>query len=267
MGRRPNDWSSVKVSRESYRHLAAVYDRLMQDAPYDRWLNWAEAMWREASVEPDTVVDLACGTGALAPLLVETGRAVIGVDRSTEMLAVAAAKGYKAGGDVQWVEQDMRALLLPRQVDAVVCFCDSLNYLLTETDWQQTFHAVYQALRPGGVFLFDIHSVYKITKVFGNALYAWEEADVYCIWQNRLDEAKNVVDEALTLFVEQEDGRYERFDECHTQRAFPVHQVEQWLGEAGFVVRSVSSNFQTSGGMTETDERLFFSVQKKEKRT
>lgn len=253
------------MTETHYRHLASVYDRLMRDAPYERWMNWTETMWRQADLVPETVVDLACGTGTLTWKLAETGRTVIGVDRSAEMLAVAADKSNEYNAvkrNVQWLEQDMRELLLPRQVDAVVCFCDSLNYLLAEEDWQRTFQSVYKVLRPGGVFLFDIHSVHKVTTVFGDELFAWEEADVFCVWQNSLDETKCLVEEALTLFVERPDGRYERFDELHKQRTFPVETVKRWLEEAGFAVSAVTSDFETDGAAEETGERLFFSAQK-----
>lgn len=255
------------MSRTSYRHLAAVYDQLMHDAPYSKWLSWAEAMWRKEGIQPQSVIDLACGTGTLSWMLAETGRHVIGMDLSEEMLAVAVSKRDRymeqgIGHNVQWLQQDMRQLQVPRQVDAIVCFCDGLNYLLKEADWQQTFRAVHQALRPGGLFLFDIHSEFKIRNLFRNNMFAWEESGVYCVWQNALDEGTNSVEEQLTLFVKQADGRYVRYDECHTQRTFSVKEVGHWLREAGFTVLSVTSEFQTSGEIKETDERLFFCVRK-----
>jgi len=254
------------MGRENYRHLASVYDRLMESAPYDRWLQWTEAQWSRMGVQPRTVVDLACGTGTLTWRLVKTGRTVIGVDRSADMLAVAAGKEglrHGAGSAVQWLEQDMRELILPRQADAVVCFCDSLNYLLTEEDWKRAFEAVHKGLAPKGVFLFDIHSPYKIADVLGDQLFAWEEADVYCVLNNQFDRECGIVNQALTFFVEQRDGKYDRFDEWHRQRTFPVHTVVKWLEETGFSVQSVSADFEIEGEPKENSERLFFAAQKR----
>lgn len=223
-------------------------------------------MWRRAHVEPVTVVDLACGTGMLTWLLAKTGRRVFGVDRSPDMLAVAANKEEQhrdVRAQVAWLEQDMRGLHLPHSVDAVVCYCDSLNYLLTAADWQQTFQAVYRALRPSGVFLFDIHSEYKLSHVFGNERFVWEDEGIYCVWQNQFDEASAIVDEALTLFIEQDDGRYERLDELHRQRTFPIETVKRWLRDTGFTVLSVTADFQKDAHPEESSERLFFSAQKR----
>lgn len=254
------------MTKISYRHLAQVYDRLMQDAPYDEWLNWTETLWEQIGVQPHTVVDLACGTGTLTWKLAKTGRTVVGIDRSAEMLAVAAGKRDQwvgSASNVQWLEQDMRELSLPNEVDAVVCYCDSLNYLLTEADWQRTFQAVYRALCPGGVFLFDIHSIHKISHGFGNELFAWEESGVYCVWHNHFDDTTCMVEQDLMFFVEQPDGRYERFDEQHQQRAFPLKTVKQWLEATGFTVHAITNDFHTDGAARDTAERLFFAVQKR----
>ncbi|WP_074011039.1 class I SAM-dependent DNA methyltransferase [Numidum massiliense] len=292
MGRREKGRGAVtpllRTTDDSYRQLAYVYDLLMRDAPYGEWLAWAEQMWRLAGSHPRQVVDLACGTGTLTRALAQTGRQAIGVDLSTDMLAVADQKAADRGGTqgadrvagagsvrsargttgardgaVTWLQQDMRELQLPAAVDSVVCFCDSLNYLLTEGDWRETFRAVYDALQPNGVFLLDIHSEYKVRTVFGNEVYAWEESGVYCVWHNELDEAACAVDEALTLFVEGEDGCYERFDEWHRQRTFPPDVVRQWLVDAGFEVLMVTGDFRTTGGVRAEDERVFFCARKR----
>ena len=50
----------------------------------------------------------------------------------SEMLAVAAGKARAAGVRAMFVREDMCALRLPTPVDALVCGCDGVNYLLGE---------------------------------------------------------------------------------------------------------------------------------------
>ena len=253
------------MGRARYGHLAFVYDRLMQDAPYDDWFRWTEAMWRVTGKTPGSLLDLACGTGRLTWKFARAGYRVTGVDLSAEMLTVAESKRMERQGEaraITWLQQDMRELLLPERVDAVVCFCDSLNYLLDEDDWRKTFRAVSQSLHSAGLFLFDIHSQYKLQRLLGDETFAWEEDGVYCVWHNRFDEQEWSVEEDLTLFVEQANGYYERFDERHRQRTFPVETVNAWLGEAGFDVKRVSGDFRRGEGVKDTDERWFFCAQK-----
>lgn len=263
MGRRQNRRGTVNdMEQTGYRHLAYVYDDLMYDFPYHVWLDWVTHVWQRAGLCPQTIVDLACGTGTITSLLVATERTVIGIDRSADMLAVAQNKSQHTSGSMKWLQQDMRELLLPQQVDAVVCFCDSLNYLLSVSDWQRTFQSVYQALKTGGLFLFDVHTEYKIQSVLGNNVFAWEEPDIYCVWHNALDEACCLIEEDLTLFVTQPDGSYERFDETHRQRTFPPATIQSWLEAAGFTVLNITGDPETERPPRPTDERLFFSVQK-----
>ena len=73
----------------AYEALAASYDALTYDIPYEKILQFWETLLKRYRLRPETVLDLACGTGSLSVLLAEHGYRVIGVDLSEEMLAVA----------------------------------------------------------------------------------------------------------------------------------------------------------------------------------
>ena len=49
------------------------------------------------------------------------------------------------------------------------------------------------------------------------------------------DEEKRINSYALTLFVQEEDNRYERFDEYHEQRAFSIDEVRCAIEESGMI--------------------------------
>lgn len=241
-------------SWDSYHNLALVYDKLMEDAPYDSWLDYAEKIWN-SGVRPETVVDLGCGTGTLAAMLAAKGYRVTGIDLSPEMLAVAEQK--TRGLPVTLLCQDMSSFSLPFEADAVISFCDSLNYLLREEEVQRTFFAVYQHLREGGVFLFDVHTPYKVTEVFGSSQFALAGEDVSYIWNCHLDEDAWLVEHELTFFIrEGEGGLYRREEEWHHQRAYPLDRLKDWLLQAGFGKVEVTGGF-ASEPLTEDCERAF----------
>mgnify|MGYP000512166466 CR=1 FL=1 len=77
----------------SYDFLAGCYDELTTDVGYPAWADYLEAHFRRKGLPGRTVLDLACGTGSLTWELAARGYEMIGVDRSPEMLAEAAAKG------------------------------------------------------------------------------------------------------------------------------------------------------------------------------
>lgn len=86
---------------------AARYDALRpQDAA---WWERFEALVREGDLRGRRVLDVGCGTGALAAALVERAYAKVwGIDSSPEMLAVARARGITGAGF-----RDARAEALP----------------------------------------------------------------------------------------------------------------------------------------------------------
>lgn len=243
----------------AYVHLAAVYDQLMADTPYDRWLSWAEEFW-EKHGRPQSIIDLGCGTGSIAIPLANKGYKVTGIDLSAEMLSIAYEKMKQAHAEVIWVEQDMRELQLP-SADTVISFCDSLSYLVEESDVQRTFQRVYEHLHPGGTFLFDVHSPYKILHVFGENTFTLLEEEVSYIWQCFCDPLRVEVEHQLTFFLRQPNGLYDRVEEDHVQRAYQPLQMIKWLREAGFVDILLTADFRNQPPH-EQSERLFFSARR-----
>ena len=109
---------------ESYGKFARIYDALMADVDYDAWADYIKGLLAE---DVKTVVDCACGTGAIALRLAQAGYNIIGIDASEEMLRIAAEKARKMGKRIPWICQDMRALVVHKPVDAIVCACDGVN--------------------------------------------------------------------------------------------------------------------------------------------
>jgi SAM-dependent methyltransferase len=244
----------------SYQGLAYVYDRLMNDAPYDLWVEYALKQWAELGVKPRTVVDLGCGTGTIMEQLAHKGYQMIGIDLSSDMLAVTYDKMLEKGSVFQLFRQDMREFTIPSPVEAVVCFCDSLSYLTSEDDIRKTLQSVHNALNENGVFLFDVHSPYKINEVFGNETFTLTEEDMAYIWQCELLE-EDIVEHGLDIFVSQGDV-YQRFEEVHEQRGYSADSMIKWLDEAGFGDIECTADF-TNHHPEPNSERLFFRAVKK----
>ena len=78
----------------SYERFAYVYDELMKDAPYDKWLSFIEQQsLRNITFREKNYLDLACGTGEITVELAKHGFDVSGVDLSDEMLFNCSRKG------------------------------------------------------------------------------------------------------------------------------------------------------------------------------
>ncbi|MGW6663117.1 class I SAM-dependent DNA methyltransferase [Peribacillus sp. NPDC055009] len=242
----------------TYERFAYVYDELMKDAPYEKWLMILTAKLEQYGIGGRKVLDLACGTGEMTVELAQHGFEVTGVDLSDEMLLVANEKAVKLGLSIPLFQQDMAELEGLGQFDCVTIFCDSLNYLRDEEDIVKTFSRVHEHLKDGGLFLFDIHSIYKMEEIFSDNTFAVNGEEVSYIWDCFPGEEPYSVEHDLSFFVrDDESGLYDRFDELHYQRTYPVEQYKKWLEQAGFTVSGILADLEEAPLVTETERILF----------
>ena len=217
----------------AYDALAASYDGLMADGAYRRRAAFLERRLRKSPIPVETVLDLACGTGTIACLLAEKGYAVIATDGSGEMLTQAAAKAAVLDRPPLFLHQAMPRLRLAQPADAVVSTLDSLNYLTAERDLKETFRRVRRWLKPGGSFLFDVNTPYKLRRMDGQ-LYMDETEESFCVWRTFFSEKKQICTYQVDLFRLRPGGAWDRSFEEHRERAWSEEQLRTHLAEAGF---------------------------------
>ena len=146
---------------EAYQDFAQVYDLFMKDVPYDKWVEYIEAIWKKFNCEPKLMAELGCGTGTMTTLFAKKGIEMIGIDSSEAMLSMAQEKAIHQNVDILYLLQDMREFELYGTVDCIISVCDSMNYILDEKDILKTFKWVNNYLNPKGLFIFDLNTEYK----------------------------------------------------------------------------------------------------------
>ncbi|MBO6054024.1 MAG: class I SAM-dependent methyltransferase [Oscillospiraceae bacterium] len=240
-----------------YEALAASYDRFTNDVPYQEVADYLELLFRTHGARVQTVLDLACGTGSLAGILAERGYQVTGTDRSVDMLTVAFAKTAEMKNRPFFVHQSMQKLKLPTQVDAAVCTLDSLNYLTQPEDCRKTICRVYDALVPGGVFIFDVNTPEKLRALDGQ-VFLDEDEDQYCVWRASFED--NICYYGMDLF--QRRGKlWQRSFEEHAEYAYSLEELEQYLRSAGFGEIHIYAD-RTLTAPREGEQRVYFFARK-----
>lgn len=243
-----------------YEALAASYDGLTRDIPYEKYLRFFKKLLRRFGLRASVVADLACGTGSLSVLLAEAGFSVIGIDQSEDMLSMAAEKAMALEENRPFfIAQPMQRLKLFAPVDACVCALDSINYVTKPQDVQKTFRCVWQALRPGGLFVFDINTPYKLEGLDGQ-VFLDETDDAYCVWRAVFDRRHRLCRYGMDLF--QFDGAaWERSFEEHVERAYTPQELHAWLLEAGFAEVEQFGDLRLEAPRAD-EMRIFFAAKK-----
>ncbi|MEU9955912.1 class I SAM-dependent methyltransferase [Streptomyces sp. NPDC050982] len=148
------------MADEAFGHprLAAIYDALDPDrSDLDAYVGIAEEFGARQ------VLDIGCGTGVFALLLADRGVQVVGVDPAQASLDIARAK--PGGERIRWIHGDATTLP-PLQADLATMTGNAAQQLAGPDMWRESLRGAYEALRPGGHFVFETRDP---------ALRAWEE--------------------------------------------------------------------------------------------
>ena len=251
-----------RLIMSEYSFFARFYDELTQNVDYERRAEHFSALLLSYGIKSGTVLDLACGTGTLTSLISARGYDMIGVDSSPDMLSQAQNRAFEEGQNILFLCQQMQALDLFGKIDAALCTLDSINHLTEPDDVRETFRRLGTFIRPGGMFIFDVNTIYKHREILADNSFVYEYPDVFCVWQNSLDEETDTVDIMLDFFEENEDGTYERTSEDFSERAYSLDELSKWLGDAGFDIENIYDGI-TNEPVREDSERAVIAARRR----
>lgn len=220
---------------KSYSVFAEYYDRLTDNVGYPARAEYLAGLLARFGVNGGLLLDLACGTGSLSLEFAKRGFEVIGVDASPEMLCVASEKSAAEQANVLFLCQKMQRLDLYGTIDAAICTLDSLNHLTRPQDVRSALRRVSLFLNPGGIFLFDVNTLYKHEQVLGENTFVYDLDDVYCVWQNEFNAQTRTTAITLDFFVKDGESYY-RSGESFSERAYSREEWHEWLKEAGLEI-------------------------------
>jgi len=251
-----------------------MFDERIVEAYTRFWSDYSMGMvgsfWklvRKHSISPGALADVACGDGTFLSRVADSIPWVCGVDQSAAMLRAAkknelarrkvlAAAGTPMRCEVVWLEADMREFELPRSVDVVTCWYNSLNYMLTVQDLSRALDQIRESLRPGGFLLCDVYTRQGMASEWQDRTWVAVDADdCYVSSRTRYDPHDGLGEVHFTGFLRDDEGRYERFDETHQNRAYPLDTLESAFRAAGFDICEVLTIPRLKAG-SEQDSRV-----------
>ena len=225
-------------------------------APFYDWENAQTvarrdvAFWeRLAAARDGRVLELGCGTGRITVPVARTGARLVGIDRSSPMLARGRQRLRRARlKNATLVRGDIR--LLPFRTrpgfSLVMAPYGILQSLTREKDLQATIASVYRVLRRGGLFVVDLVP----------DLPQWDEYDRRTSLAGTrgsgtritlIETVRQDVKRRLTIFDHEYVERKGRSRKVHrfslTFRTLSVPQMSRRLENAGFRIQAVLGDY------------------------
>ena len=197
---------------EAYTSFASVYDRYMDNVPYDSWAANIKTLFEKYTVPMEIVCDLGCGTGQITRRLKDMGYDMIGIDVSYDMLM--EAQTHEDSDGILYLCQDMREFELYGTVGAVVSLCDSMNYLQNTDELFTVCKLANNYLDPKGLFIFDVKTEHFYEQL-GTRTIAENREEGSFIWENDYDPDTRDNAYYLTIYEENDEGTFDRYEEEH----------------------------------------------------
>jgi SAM-dependent methyltransferase len=206
------------------------------------------------------ILDLCCGAGHLARILLEEGFSVLGIDLSPAMLEWAKARNraFITAGLARFEVGDARDFEVTESFGIVVSTFDAMNHLDSLDELGSAFRCVHRALVDGGHFVFDINTRKGLEH--WNGLEVDESRELTIISRGVFGSNMSRAYTHVSGFRRRSEQCYTRFEETVYNTVFQVTDVVSALSDAGFsdVRLTHDSDFTVDLVLPEQQERVFF---------
>lgn len=214
----------------AYIHDAGFLDLADQATPL------VVEMLADRGVRRGRVIELGCGSGATAAALTEAGHDVLGIDASRAMVALARSRAPDARFRVgSWVDEPIP------ECDAVLAIGEVLGYVGsaqgTKAELRDLFGRVRSAIRPGGLFVFDLATPGRVPAGEDSAFRVGEDWAI--LYTASEDKNGRKLQRRITTFRKIAGGAtYRRSEEIHRLRLWRPGEIEEMLRDARFKVQT-----------------------------
>lgn len=224
----------------------------MYDLDYEKIYKFIKEVLGKKSLEPELILEMACGTGGLTEKLARDYK-IHAFDLSDDMLSVCENKIRSK--NLKLFKQNMVGFSAPASYDAIISVGDSLNYVTDVKDFEAAIKSSYDHLKYGGIFIFDLNTEYKFKNI--PPVTVDEVEDVLYLWENIYDEEEKLNTYGVNFFRNIKDNDYKRFYEEHLERAYDLSFVKNLLEETGFKDIEVYDDYEFKEVRDETSRYTF----------
>lgn len=204
-----------------------------------------------------SLYDMACGTGDAANWFSERGFRVLGVDNSPSMLRQAKADADARNISPEYVTGDIRNYDPGTQFEMVTCLGGSLNYIPALRDLEGVFRQAQSSVSRGKWFVFDLHTIQGLARPQAADTVLFDNGeDTFIVQREIFNYETLLLTRQYAVFVHTEKGGWQRAEETHLLRGYPVQAIIGLLNKTGFkVLRMMTPSFEPLAVESLTDEK------------
>ncbi|MCC5916301.1 MAG: class I SAM-dependent methyltransferase [Cryomorphaceae bacterium] len=197
------------------------------------------------------ILDVACGRGRHARQLHQMGYSVTGIDLSEENIIFA---GKHQSENLFFQIGDMRQNMGQNKYDMALNLFTSFGYFDQQEENQQVFNRIFEALKPGGIFVFD----YLNAHLLENIEWQREEKQIDDI---HFSIRKKIIDKKIIkeISVQKEDFKDQFFEQVAL--LYPEN-FKTMLLTSGFTLEKIWGDYNLSPFSKNTSNRFIFSARK-----
>ena len=220
---------------ENFNNYSKYYDLLYEDKDYGAEADYLINLITRLAPEAKQILELGSGTGNHAALLCRHGFFVKGIERSSEMVALANAKSIER---FSCEVGDIRNYQTTTQYDVVISLFHVLSYLTNNNDLISCFKHTANHLKKGGLFIFDTwYTPAVFTQQPETRIKRMEndEIAVTRLAEPVIHHNLNVVDVNYEIIIQdRKSNQTEIYKETHPMRHFSIPEIELLAKLTGF---------------------------------
>ncbi|RCW52114.1 class I SAM-dependent methyltransferase [Halanaerobium sp. ST460_2HS_T2] len=214
-----------------------------------KWLN--KEIFLNKNIE---ILDLGCGPGLYASRLAESGYSVTGIDYSERSINYAKKQIKENDLNIEYIYQNYLTIDFESEFDVIMLiFCDL--GALTNKERDILLDKVYRALKPGGIFIFDVFTDKNRSKDLLDKSWEvknggfWSEKTYLALKESFFyAEADTFLDQTLVITEEDEIRTYRIFNHFYTKES-----ITNLLNKFGFANHSYYSDMMGSDYSKESE--------------
>ncbi|MEP7288783.1 MAG: class I SAM-dependent methyltransferase [Chloroflexota bacterium] len=193
-----------------------------------------------------SLYDMACGTGELMSWFAGHNFRVVGVDLSPQMLRFGQARANTSGMNVEYVHNDIRSYAPGVEFELVTCLGGSLNYMATLRDLEHVFAQAHAATAPGKLFIFDLYTIHELAGYDNTDTILFDNGgDILIMLRQSFNYETLLLTRRYIILNYSEQNGWQRSEEVHTLRGYPIQAVSAILSKQGFkVLRTLSTDLK-----------------------